>query len=33
MGLSITFNHCATDGAPVGRFLAAMCEKLAGLKF
>lgn len=29
MGLSITFNHCATDGAPAGKFLAAMREKLA----
>jgi pyruvate dehydrogenase E2 component (dihydrolipoamide acetyltransferase) len=33
MGLSITFNHCATDGAPAGRFLAAMRDRLAGLKF
>jgi pyruvate dehydrogenase E2 component (dihydrolipoamide acetyltransferase) len=33
MGLSITFNHCATDGAPAGRFLAAMRETLANLKF
>ncbi|NOU36629.1 MAG: 2-oxo acid dehydrogenase subunit E2 [Kiritimatiellaceae bacterium] len=33
MGLSITFNHCATDGAPAGRFLAAMRDTLAGLKF
>ena len=33
MGLSITFNHCATDGAPAGRFLAAMREALANLKF
>ena len=32
MGLSLTFNHCATDGAPAGRFLAAMREALAGLK-
>jgi len=32
MGLSITFNHCATDGAPAGRFLAAMRETLAILK-
>ena len=31
MGLSITFNHCATDGAPAGRFLAAMREALANL--
>ncbi|HNX52552.1 MAG TPA: dihydrolipoamide acetyltransferase family protein [Pontiellaceae bacterium] len=28
MGLSLTFNHCATDGAPAGRFLAALREKL-----
>jgi len=33
MGLSITFNHCATDGAPAGRFLAAMRDRLAALKF
>ncbi len=33
MGLSITFNHCATDGAPVGGFLAAMRKKLATLNF
>jgi len=33
MGLSFTFNHCATDGAPAGRFLAAMRDMLAGLKF
>jgi pyruvate dehydrogenase E2 component (dihydrolipoamide acetyltransferase) len=33
MGLSITFNHCATDGAPAGRFLAAMRDRLAGLQF
>jgi len=33
MGLSITFNHCATDGAPVGGFLAAIRTKLANLKF
>jgi pyruvate dehydrogenase E2 component (dihydrolipoamide acetyltransferase) len=33
IGLSITFNHCATDGAPAGRFLAAMREKLATLAF
>lgn len=33
MGLSLTFNHCATDGAPAGRFLAAMRDRLAGLQF
>jgi pyruvate dehydrogenase E2 component (dihydrolipoamide acetyltransferase) len=33
MGLSLTFNHCATDGAPAGKFLAAMRERLAALKF
>ncbi len=33
LGLSITFNHCATDGAPAGRFLAAMREALANLKY
>jgi len=33
MGLSFTFNHCATDGAPAGRFLAAMRDMFAGLKF
>jgi pyruvate dehydrogenase E2 component (dihydrolipoamide acetyltransferase) len=33
MGLSITFNHCATDGAPAGRFLVAMRQKLADLAF
>jgi pyruvate dehydrogenase E2 component (dihydrolipoamide acetyltransferase) len=32
MGLSITFNHCATDGAPAGRFLAAMRQKLASFE-
>lgn len=32
MGLSLTFNHCATDGAPAARFLAAVREKLAGLE-
>ena len=31
MGLSITFNHCATDGAPAGRFLSAMRDVLANL--
>lgn len=31
MGLSITFNHCATDGAPAGRFLAKMRDALANL--
>ena len=29
MGLSMTFNHCATDGAPVGGFLAAMRERIS----
>ncbi len=33
MGLSLTFNHCATDGAPAGRFLAAIRETFATLKF
>jgi pyruvate dehydrogenase E2 component (dihydrolipoamide acetyltransferase) len=33
MGLSITFNHCATDGAPAGRFLVAVREAFANLKF
>ncbi len=33
MGLSFTFNHCATDGAPAGKFLAAMRERLAAFKF
>jgi pyruvate dehydrogenase E2 component (dihydrolipoamide acetyltransferase) len=33
MGLSLTFNHCAADGAPAGRFLAAVREKFATLKF
>jgi len=32
MGLSLTFNHCATDGAPAGRFLAALREKLSSFE-
>jgi pyruvate dehydrogenase E2 component (dihydrolipoamide acetyltransferase) len=32
MGLSITFNHCATDGAPAGRFLAALRNALAAIE-
>ena len=33
MGLSITLNHCATDGTLAGRFLAAMRKALVNLKF
>jgi len=29
MGLSLTFDHCAVDGAPAARFLASLKEKLA----
>ena len=29
MGLSLTFDHCAVDGAPAARFLASLREKLA----
>jgi len=29
MGLSLTFDHCATDGAPAARFLAAVRRNLA----
>jgi pyruvate dehydrogenase E2 component (dihydrolipoamide acetyltransferase) len=29
MGLSLTFNHCAIDGAPAARFLAALRQNLA----
>ncbi len=28
MGLSLTFDHCATDGTPAARFLAALRDKL-----
>ena len=31
IGLSLTFNHCATDGAPAGRFFAVLRQKLADL--
>ena len=29
LGLSLTFDHCATDGAPAARFLAALRQNLA----
>ncbi len=32
MGLSLTFDHCAVDGAPAARFLASLCEKLASFE-
>jgi pyruvate dehydrogenase E2 component (dihydrolipoamide acetyltransferase) len=33
MGLSLTFDHCAVDGAPGARFLAVMRQKLADFAF
>jgi pyruvate dehydrogenase E2 component (dihydrolipoamide acetyltransferase) len=33
MGLSLTFDHCAVDGAPGARFLAVMRQKLADFEF
>ncbi len=32
MGLSMTFNHCATDGAPVGGFLKAVRERISTIE-
>ena len=32
MGLSLTFDHCAVDGAPAARFLASLREKLAAFE-
>ncbi len=32
MGLSLTFDHCAVDGAPAARFLAGLREKLAAFE-
>ncbi|MEA2069444.1 MAG: 2-oxo acid dehydrogenase subunit E2, partial [Verrucomicrobiota bacterium] len=32
IGLSLTFDHCAADGAPAARFLAGMKEKLAAFE-
>ncbi|MCP4047505.1 MAG: 2-oxo acid dehydrogenase subunit E2 [Gammaproteobacteria bacterium] len=32
MGLSLTFDHCAVDGAPAARFLASLSEKLASFE-
>ncbi len=32
MGLSLTFDHSAVDGAPAARFLASLCEKLASFE-
>ncbi len=32
MGLSLTFDHAATDGAPAARFLASMRDKLAAFE-
>jgi pyruvate dehydrogenase E2 component (dihydrolipoamide acetyltransferase) len=32
MGLSLTFDHCAVDGAPAARFLASLREKLASFE-
>ncbi len=33
MGLSLTFDHCAVDGAPAARFLAVLRQKLADFAF
>ncbi len=33
IGLSLTFDHCAVDGAPAARFLAVMRQKLADFQF
>jgi pyruvate dehydrogenase E2 component (dihydrolipoamide acetyltransferase) len=33
MGLSLTFDHCAVDGAPGARFLAVLRQKLADFEF
>ena len=32
LGLSLTFDHCAVDGAPAARFLASLRDKLAGFE-
>ena len=32
MGLSLTFDHCAVDGAPAARFLVSLREKLAAFE-
>ena len=32
MGLSLTFDHCAADGAPAARFLASLRQKLAAFE-
>lgn len=32
LGLSLTFDHCAVDGAPAARFLASLREKLAAFE-
>ncbi len=32
MGLSLTFDHCAADGAPAARFLASLKTKLAAFE-
>jgi pyruvate/2-oxoglutarate dehydrogenase complex dihydrolipoamide acyltransferase (E2) component len=29
MGLSLTFDHCAVDGAPAARFLASLRQQIA----
>ena len=33
LGLSLTFNHCAVDGAPAARFMGSLMETLDGLSF
>ncbi len=33
MGLSLTFDHCAVDGAPAARFLSVLRQKLANFMF
>ena len=32
MGLSLTFNHCAIDGAPAARFIAHLREKISNIE-
>jgi pyruvate/2-oxoglutarate dehydrogenase complex dihydrolipoamide acyltransferase (E2) component len=32
MGLSLTFDHCAADGAPAARFIAHLREKISNIE-
>ena len=32
MGLSLTFDHCAIDGAPAARFIAHLREKISNIE-